>query len=30
MTLADLRLKEDRIRTAVDAWTDEDRRIAFA
>ena len=30
MTLDELRLKEDRIRVMVDAWTDEDRRIAYA
>ena len=30
MTLNDLKQKEDRIRAVMDAWTDEDRRIAYA
>jgi len=30
MTLDDLRQKGDRIRAVVDAWADEDRRIAYA
>ena len=30
MTLQELKAREDRIRAVVDAWTDEDRRIAYA
>ena len=30
MTLDELKTREDGVKATVDAWTDEDRRIAYA